>query len=217
MNFLAHFHLACDDEGLSLGAFLGDFVKGPINSQSFRQQLNINTLPVNTLAGIMLHRKIDQHFDQLPQLKILEATLPKQCLRIKGILYDLFFDYALSTHWNLHHYRPLKNFEENTINLLDRYFDHFNQPASQLFQRMRDHQLLQRYHEKKLINAIINGIGKRLRLEKQLTAATQCMWENEALWLDCFHACYPALVDFSVSQQQQLIKTYRPSAEQQNL
>jgi len=216
MNFLAHFHLARDDAGLRLGAFLGDFVKGPINSVSFKQQLNAAALPQNTVAGIMLHRKIDGYFDQMPQLKIIEATLPIECLRVKGILYDLFFDYALSHHWQLHHHHSLKTFEANTIKLLDEHIDKLNERAGRLVKRMRKHQLLTRYHEKELINAIANGIGKKLRLEDQMKKAQQHMWAHETLWLDCFHECYPALKIFSKAQQLELLSNSKANAAQQN-
>jgi len=205
MNFLAHFHLASDDAGLQLGAFLGDFVKGPINSASFKQQLNFNALPENTVAGILLHRKIDCYFDQMPQLKTIEATLPIECLRVKGILYDLFFDYALSHHWPLHHHHSLKTFEANTIKLLDEHIDKLNEQSSYLVNRMREHRLLTRYHERELIDAIANGIGKKLGLEAKMKMAQQHMWEHEALWLDCFHECYPALKIFSKAQQLKLL------------
>ena len=45
MNYLAHFHLAGSDNGLIVGALLGDYVKGPLTEQYSAEFLN----------GIILH------------------------------------------------------------------------------------------------------------------------------------------------------------------
>ena len=58
MNYLAHLFLSPHDEDWHLGSLLGDFVKGPIDTQ-------LETVhSQNVINGIRLHRKIDTFSDQ---------------------------------------------------------------------------------------------------------------------------------------------------------
>ena len=68
MNFLAHLWLAGSDDGLRLGAMLGDFVRGGMEDSD---------LPESVQRGIQLHRFIDQHMDGLPELVELRQGFKK--------------------------------------------------------------------------------------------------------------------------------------------
>jgi len=56
MNFLAHAYLAGEDEGLIIGNFIADSVKG----SSWR------AYNLDIQKGILLHRKIDEFTDSHP-------------------------------------------------------------------------------------------------------------------------------------------------------
>ncbi len=74
MTFLAHLLLAGDDDGLRLGAMLGDFVRGRRALVSY---------PEDVRLGIKLHRHTDQFFDSLPDIVQLRKNFPaskKTCL-----------------------------------------------------------------------------------------------------------------------------------------
>lgn len=60
MNHLAHIVLAGTDEGLRLGAFLGDHVKG---------RADLDDLPSGWAAGVVLHRRIDSLSDAHPAVQ----------------------------------------------------------------------------------------------------------------------------------------------------
>ncbi|MEE3239494.1 MAG: hypothetical protein VX231_00820 [Pseudomonadota bacterium] len=91
MNYIAHFHLAGDDEGMIIDALLGDFIKSPLSSSAI-SALNLST---GIRRGIDLHRCIDSHVDQLPELSQLGRMLPASLWRYKHIFLDLFFLYAV--------------------------------------------------------------------------------------------------------------------------
>lgn len=204
MNYLAHFHLAGDDEGLVLGAFLGDFIKGSIHSESFHKQIDVQQFPSSTIAGIVLHRQIDAYFDRLELLKPLAKPLPSSGKRFKGILFDLFFDYALTHHWQQFDPRDISHFEENIILVLAKFRHLFTDPAKQLFDRMSEHNLLSRYHEKSLINTIVDHIGHRLNQEEHMNNVREFMWHYEEQWLACFLLAYPNMQNYAHQQKQQL-------------
>ena len=66
MNFLAHLLLAGDDEGLRLGAMLGDFVRGKQALAEYDDDIQ---------RGTMLHRHIDAFTDSLPGISELRSGL----------------------------------------------------------------------------------------------------------------------------------------------
>ena len=53
MNFLAHFALSSKNQNLSIGSFLGDFVKGRLSGQ-YNREVEI---------GIKFHRAVDAYTD----------------------------------------------------------------------------------------------------------------------------------------------------------
>ena len=73
-NFLAHLYLAGDDDGLLLGAMLGDFVRGGMDDSK---------LPPAVQRGILLHRFIDQYLDRLPELVKLRQQFEPPFRRIR--------------------------------------------------------------------------------------------------------------------------------------
>ncbi|MCH8227832.1 MAG: hypothetical protein IIC63_05410, partial [Proteobacteria bacterium] len=84
MNFLAHLLLAGDDDGLRLGALLGDFVRG-------RRALVF--YPGDVRLGIKLHRHTDQFFDSMPEVVKLRKNFPASFRRYSGIVIDLAYDH----------------------------------------------------------------------------------------------------------------------------
>ncbi len=112
MNFLAHLLLAGDDDGLRLGALLGDFVRG--NPQG----LNFSAA---TYRGILLHRYIDQHTDSLPDMARLRGHFQPPFRRYAGIIIDLAFDHELAQRWTEYSSCTLPQFDSEVRELLARH------------------------------------------------------------------------------------------------
>lgn len=90
MNHLAHIVLAGPGEGMRLGAFLGDHVKG-------REALD--RLPPDWRAGVLLHRRIDVLCDAHPAVGRLLEGLEPPWRRYGGVIFDVLFDCMLTRHW----------------------------------------------------------------------------------------------------------------------
>ena len=90
MNFLAHQYLSGSNEGLRIGNFIGDFVKGN-KWQNYPEPIQ---------QGILLHRSIDDFTDHnifvKQSMNILKPTLG----RYSGIANDIFFDHFLAKQWS---------------------------------------------------------------------------------------------------------------------
>lgn len=153
MNFLAHLVLAGDNEGLRLGAMLGDFIRG-------RQALE--QLPAEPARGVRLHRHIDAYTDSLPAVARLREVFPVRFRRYAGLIIDLCFDHELARHWQHYSAQSLEAFDREVRELLDRHralvperLDRFMAYADRrgLFAAYRD--------EAETLHSL-RGIGRRL-------------------------------------------------------
>lgn len=191
MNFLAHFHLAWPDEYLVTGGLEGDYYKG---------QLAPELLP-GFAAGIRLHRAIDAYTDRHPSVTGLRRQFPSGLRRFAGILVDLGFDHCLTTHWGRFADLSLQNFNQQVYLILERHQAHLSAPARSMAARLRDYDVLGRYHDWEAVPASAARIGERFRrgnplldIDTQLEPLRQPM---EQAFLDF----YPDLVRFSADQQ----------------
>lgn len=89
MNHLAHFYLAKGSDALILGAWLGDFVRGPLQGD----------FPADIEAGIRLHRLIDSHTDQHDLTRDMRRQFSPTARRYSGIALDIVFDHLLALYW----------------------------------------------------------------------------------------------------------------------
>lgn len=109
MNFLAHLALAGGDEGLRLGALLGDFVRGRMALAAFAPGVQ---------RGIRLHRHIDSYGDAMPAIGRLRAWFAPPFRRYAGIVIDLAFDHELARRWPRYSTLPLRAFDTEVRELL---------------------------------------------------------------------------------------------------
>ncbi len=168
MNFLAHLLLAGDDEGLRLGALLGDFVRGK------PEGLN---LPNNCYRGIQLHRFVDQHIDSLPDVARLREHFQPPFRRYAGIIIDLAFDHELALRWAEYSDRSLLQFDRDVRELLATYQAVL--PAELLaFMRYADQRgLFAAYREESEMLYSLQGLGQRLSRSNPLHRVGE-IWED---------------------------------------
>jgi acyl carrier protein phosphodiesterase len=170
MNFLAHLVLAGDDDGLRLGAMLGDFVRGRRALDAFPQDVRL---------GIELHRHIDQFFDSLPDVVNLRKNFPPLFRRYSGIVIDLAFDHELARRWENYSSQSLEEFDREVHQLLasnDRLLpDRLRQFMGYAGQRG----LFAAYREKSEIMYSLRGVGSRLSRPNPLHHAEE-VWDELA-------------------------------------
>lgn len=210
MNYLAHFHLAGNQEGFIVGALLGEFVKGPLGTTRFLESNpdsatpRLQYLPAHTLAGIQLHRNIDGYFDrQLTQCSIPLYTPGHR--RFLPIALDLFFDYALATHWHHFEENPIADFCERITHTIAQHSNHYSDDARRLAARMQEHSLLINYCRKDFLLQVAQRISLRLPENNKLTATLAEVLEREKEFFPLFESLYPDLYRFADKQREQLI------------
>ncbi len=153
MNFLAHLLLASDDEGLRLGAMLGDFIRGNIKN---------SPLPEPTRRGVRLHRHIDQHIDALPEVQSLREQFESPFRRYSGIIIDLAFDHELAKSWSDYSDQTLDQFDKGVRTMLKNN-DEVLPEKLRGFMRYADKRgLFAAYREEDEVLYSLKGLGRRL-------------------------------------------------------
>jgi acyl carrier protein phosphodiesterase len=168
MNFLAHLYLAGDDEGLRLGAMLGDFIRGGLEDSN---------LPVPALQGIKLHRHIDQFIDALPEVAELRTLFSQPFRRYSGIVIDLAMDHELARRWNEFSSVPLEEFDHQVRSMLAHHQSIVPEDLAR-FMNYADHRgLFASYRNQEEILFSLKGIGKRLSRSNPLHRVDE-IWET---------------------------------------
>ena len=113
MNFLAHIYLSGEDEGIIIGNFIADGIKG----KKYRDY------PKQIQKGILLHRAIDSYTDQHPIVKLSTKRLHKKYGHYSGVIVDILYDHFLAKNWHDYHEQPLADYVDNFYVLLQNSFE----------------------------------------------------------------------------------------------
>jgi acyl carrier protein phosphodiesterase len=184
MNFLAHLLLAGDDEGLRLGAMLGDFVRG--NPRSLN-------LSAETHKGILLHRFIDHRVDSLPEVTHLRTQFRPPFRRYAGIIIDLAFDHELALRWAQYSSCTLEQFDSEVRELLARHKEVLPKEL-QAFMRYADERgLFATYREECEILFSLRGLGRRLSRSNPLHRVGEIWHELQPTLSGGFSSVFPGV------------------------
>lgn len=109
MNYLAHIYLSGNDEGVIIGNFIADGIKGK----------KYEKYPPDIQKGILLHRSIDSFTDMHPIVKQSTARLHKHYSHYSGVIVDILYDHFLAKNWNEYSKLPLEVFVDRFYKLLE--------------------------------------------------------------------------------------------------
>lgn len=145
MNYLAHIYLSGKDEGIIIGNFIADGIKGR----------RYEKFPEAIQKGILLHRFIDSYTDSHPTFRNSTARLHENYGHYSGVIVDILYDHFLAKNW--HHYsnEPLADYIDDFYGLLRKNFEAL--PVR--IQKMMPYMLADNWL---LSYATIPGIGKIL-------------------------------------------------------
>lgn len=181
MNFLAHLLLAGDDDGLRLGAMLGDFVRG-WRALAF--------YPADVRLGIKLHRHTDQFFDSLPAVVKLRENFPTPFRRYSGIVIDLAFDHQLARRWENYSSQSLEQFDREIHELLAKNDRMLPRRLRQFISYASQRGLFAAYREKSEIMHSLRGLGSRLTRPNPLHRVEEIWAQLEPRFSASFEAVF---------------------------
>jgi len=153
MNFLAHIYLSGEDEGITIGNFIADGIKG-------KKYLKY---PPKIKKGILLHRHIDSYTDSHPIVRQSTKRLHENYGHYSGVIVDILYDHFLAKNWHEYHTQNLADYVEDFYTMLR---DNFEILPTRI-QRMMPYMMADNWL---LSYATIPGISKIL---KQMNVRTK--------------------------------------------
>lgn len=171
MNYLAHFFLARGDEGLIVGNFLADHVKGN----------KYKTLPEEIQRGVILHRRIDDYTDSHHEVEKTKIRLRENYGKYAPVISDVFYDYALGNNWENYSNKELKAFSSEIYATLKRSKHSFPEMARITLEYMSANDWLYHYSTYYGIEMALKGLSRRATFETNMHEAIADLKSDEEL------------------------------------
>jgi acyl carrier protein phosphodiesterase len=188
VNHLAHIVLSGDDEGLILGNFIADFVKG----RDFEKYTD------NVKRGILMHRAIDTFTDAHPVFRTSTARVRPQLRKFAGMAVDVYYDHFLAKSWAERKTSKLPDFTQNIYSLLSKHTDNMPEGALRFYQYMISNKILEGYAELEVLHRVFYGMSRRTRFKSNLEDAGVLLEMNYAGLNEDFSAFFPELETYCV-------------------
>lgn len=187
MNHLAHFLLAQGQPHLEIGAFLGDYIKGPLRGQ----------FPQNIENGIRLHRKIDAFTDKHPVIRQSCSRMDPQLRRYAPIMIDVFFDHFLARQWSTYGNGSLRNFSDGIFTTLESAADIMPKKVTEVARRMKQHQVLSAYADASFMIPVLTRLGQRLKRDNPLADGFTQFENNQQELAQDFASFFPDVMAYA--------------------
>ncbi len=126
MNFLAHIYLSGTDDGVKIGNFMADSIRG-------RQYENY---PIQLRKGIILHRAIDSFTDNHPIYRQSKHRLHEKYGHYSGVIMDIVYDHFLAKNWATYSNELLEDYAQNFYVLLQERFDELTEKTQKILPYM---------------------------------------------------------------------------------
>lgn len=153
MNYLAHTLLSHHSPEAILGALLGDFAKGPLDT----------AWPRAVREAILLHRAIDRYTDAHPVVLTSRLLVSPARRRFAPILVDVFYDHFLARHWDEFCDLPLPQFAEHVYDVLLTHRAELPARLQFVAPFMAHDDWFGAYARLDGIDAAVNGIARRMQ------------------------------------------------------
>ena len=161
MNFLGHFYLSGEDDGLLIGNFIADFVKGK----------NYENFPKEISKGILMHREIDYFTDNHPTFRKSKSRLMGKYRHYGAVIIDVFYDHFLAANFSKFHKMDLNQFAQQCYSVVEKYLEQIPEKSKIVFRYMRRDNWLMRYQTIEGIDSSLTGMSKRTKFNSGMELA----------------------------------------------
>ncbi len=198
MNFLAHAYLSFGHEGILVGNFAADFIKGK-DLHRFRTDIQ---------TGILLHREIDSFTDSHPLVKAGQSYLRPRFRHYSTVITDIFFDYFLAKNWGKFSEIQLETFVNQTYGILDRHLTELPDSFREMFVWMKSQNWLLHYQEISGIQKALTGLSRRTSFDSKMNEAPEILLDKEVEFELIFFAFFRDLETFAREKLTELKKIH---------
>lgn len=197
MNYLAHAYLSFRHPDVLAGNMISDFVKG-------KKQYDY---PAPILAGIKLHRAIDQFTDEHPATKKIAAVFKPQYRLYSGAFADVVYDYFLANDRDeFPSAAGLLGFTQQTYGQLKENERWFPTPFAAMFPYMESQDWLYNYQYDSGIQKSFNGLARRATYLPESAIAFELFLANKDLFREQYIIFFQSVKTFAAHTMEQLLK-----------
>lgn len=186
MNFLSHLYLAGDSEGIVLGNFIADTVKGSA----------FNNFSAEIQKGIIIHRKIDTFTDSHSIVELSKQRLRGKYKKYASVIVDIYYDHYLAKNWNNYSHIKLEEFIQNVYKIITANHSILPEKSAQFTKYMLQHNILFAYSKLEGVNQVLQGMSRRTTFESNMEFAIHDLKEHYLLFENEFKLFFPELQEF---------------------
>jgi len=194
MNFLAHIYLSGNDDGIIIGNFIADGIKGK-RYRKYPQQIQ---------KGILLHRAIDSYTDSHPIVKQSTKRLHENYSHYSGVIVDILYDHFLAKNWKDYHDMPLDEYVDEFYEMLRNNFGVLPTRIQRMMPYMIGDNWLLNYATIAGISKILNQMNIRTKGISKMNFAVLELEEFYTEFEDEFTSFFAELIDYSKNKLIQL-------------
>ena len=194
MNFLAHIYLSGDNEGVTIGNFIADGIKGK----------KYTKFPLQIQKGILLHRGIDSFTDQHPIVRKSTARLHENYGHYSGVIVDILYDHFLAKNWGKYHNQPLEEYIQEFYKLLRSNFEILPSRIRQMMPYMISDNWLLSYASVPGISKILVQMNRRTKNISKMNFAVLDLEQYYSEFEEEFTSFFTELKSFSTDKLLQL-------------
>lgn len=186
MNFLSHLYLAGDSEGLIIGNFIADSVKGSA----------FDLFSPEIKKGILLHRKIDSFTDSHPIVDQSKQRLREKYKKYSSVIVDIYYDHYLATNWGTYSDIELQKFIQGIYSIIKTNHAILPEKSAHFTKYMLQHNILFAYSKLDGIEQVLCGMDRRASFPSKMEFAIHDLKEHYTLFENEFKLFFPELQEF---------------------
>lgn len=193
MNFLSHLHLSGNSEGLIIGNYIADSVKGSA----------YNLFSPEIQQGILLHRKIDTFTDTHPIVEQSKQRLREKYRKYASVIVDIYYDHYLASNWQTYSDVGLQDFANNMYEIVMKHHTILPEKSKRFTGYMMQYNILHAYSTLEGIERVLQGMARRSTFQSNMEYATEDLKEHYQLFAEEFALFFPELQSYvqkSISQ-----------------
>lgn len=190
MNFLAHIYLSGENEGVAIGNFIADGIKGK-GYKKYPREIQI---------GILLHREIDTFTDAHKTVRKSTKRLHKKYRHYSGVIVDILYDYFLAKNWDKYCDTPLDIYVDNFYNALESNYELLPSRIKHLMPYLIGDNWLLSYATTEGIQKVLEGMNRRTKNKSKMNLAVAELIEFHDEFEAEFTKFFDELIEFSAEK-----------------
>jgi len=190
MNFLSHLFLSGNSEGLILGNFIADSVKGS-DYKNYSPEIR---------KGILLHRQIDTYTDSHPVVEQSKVRLRPKYRKYASVIVDVYYDHYLAANWKDYSAEDLHDYARRMYTLIQKNRDLLPPKSAQFAKYMVQYNILEAYSHLEGIERVLKGMAQRAKFVSNMEHSIEDLKEHYLLFENEFKLFFPDLQQFVNNQ-----------------